>query len=339
MPKFEFIIELDNRIIALLECVNKLEVSLSGEEMLSYIVKTIFEKFECRATSIALVNERTGTLEMRVAKGLSYGFIKDFNEGVKGNRVVEDILERGIPLLIDVNEESRYYGLMGEEVKSLIVAPISSGKKTVGFLHADSAEEDAFSEVDLAIIKALANLASFIVDTAKVRDEAKRIAVVDELTDMPNYRYFQQRLYSEIERVNRQGGHLSVLIVDIDRMADFNNTCGWEEGNRAIVEVSRIINNLLKRSDIAARYKEDEFMICLPDTDSNGAYIVAEKVRSAVEEEFLFRPGPNLTVSVGIVRVPEDANNIMELVAIAEMVIFDIKRRERNSVSFFEGRV
>lgn len=124
----------------------------------------------------------------------------------------------------------------------------------------------------------------------------------DALTGLYSYGAFRERLKEEIARVNRSGSSLALLLIDLDRFKQVNDTYGHPVGNRLLRRIARATENALRRTDIAARFGGDELVIILVGPDAEGTTQVAEKIRSTIEDLSLTVGSEQVgvTVSIGI---------------------------------------
>jgi len=172
-----------------------------------------------------------------------------------------------------------------------------------------------------------------------VYDRTWDSAYRDALTGLYNYRYFSEYLSREILRSERHGWPLSLVMLDLDDFKRYNDRHGHEAGNDALATLGRILEAILRRSDLAARYGGEEFALILPNTAKTGAAVVAERARNAVEDAF---PGANgegfrerVTVSIGIATYPADAPAPEALVRQADRAMYGAKGGGKNRVQLF----
>ncbi|MCB2081665.1 MAG: sensor domain-containing diguanylate cyclase [Hyphomicrobiales bacterium] len=116
----------------------------------------------------------------------------------------------------------------------------------------------------------------------EVKDQIAMLSNTDPLTGLANRRAFFEMLERELMLIQRSGNDASMLLVDIDHFSRINAIYGREVGDYMLVEISKIVLSCLRETDYAARLDGEEFGIILPDTPSDGAYWVAERIRSAV---------------------------------------------------------
>ncbi len=159
------------------------------------------------------------------------------------------------------------------------------------------------------------------------------LAATDALTGLANRRTLDQRLRLEWERAQRSGEPLALLMIDVDHFKAFNDRHGHQGGDEALRNVARVIGSNIRRpADLAARYGGEEFAVILPDTDSDGASIIAEHIRSAVEH---LPPADgdalSVTVSIGLSTWDKRRRgSLEELLLSADRALYDAKHSGRN---------
>jgi len=166
-------------------------------------------------------------------------------------------------------------------------------------------------------------------------EKLKKLSITDGLTQLFNSRHFYNQLKGEIERFNRYGHQLSLLLLDIDNFKDFNDTYGHLEGDKILVRLGRIIKSCLRKMDTAYRYGGEEFTIILPGTHGEEARTVAERLRAAVTaEDFTDGRDPDLgiTVSIGVTQYHQE-EEIANFVQRADQAMYQSKQAGRNQVS------
>ncbi len=170
----------------------------------------------------------------------------------------------------------------------------------------------------------------------------KRQAETDTLTGLYNRRIFADKINVEIERCQRDQVPLSVLMGDIDRFKEYNDSFGHAEGDACLKKVAQTIQSNLKRpGDFCVRYGGEEFVAVLPGTGRNGARQVAERIRKEVEQLGQPQEGEECqtaTISFGVATLPENSEMSHEkLMEQTDQALYRAKREGRNRVEVFAG--
>lgn len=175
-------------------------------------------------------------------------------------------------------------------------------------------------------------------DLKRANEELSKLSYTDALTGLANRRVFDQALTRECARLQRAGVYLSLVILDVDLFKALNDSAGHQWGDTCLKRLSTELAKATRRpADLAARFGGEEFALLLPDTDSDGAFQVAEAVRLAVVGLEIMHPNsrisPWLTISAGVATAtPEIWNTEKQLVAAADRALYEAKRGGRNCV-------
>jgi diguanylate cyclase (GGDEF)-like protein len=158
----------------------------------------------------------------------------------------------------------------------------------------------------------------------------------DRLTGLRNYDYFAESMRSELARVRRYGGCVTLVMLDLDRFKAFNDHHGHAAGNRLLHAVGQAIAREKRDADIAARFGGEEFAVLVPGRAADGI-IVAERLRHAIADltpnptsRRDFTPG--VSASAGVATFPVDARTPQELFELADRALYEAKRRGRDQV-------
>ena len=182
----------------------------------------------------------------------------------------------------------------------------------------------------------------YSIERARTLDSLRALATRDELTGLYNRREMTRILAEEVDRYRRHGRPVALAILDIDHFKGINDSYGHQAGDEVLRSLSRLVSTKLRSTDRAVRYGGEELAIILPDTTDGEAFLVAERLRAAVEAqafEFTHRSGQasrvGMTISLGVAAIPTDANSIDSLVAAADWALYQAKRRGRNRTTMF----
>jgi diguanylate cyclase (GGDEF)-like protein len=166
----------------------------------------------------------------------------------------------------------------------------------------------------------------------RMADELKARARTDELTSLPNFRAFRERIDLEIERAARYPSAVGILILDLDRFKKYNDTFGHLAGNDALQRVSRAIREAVRTVDFPARYGGEEFAVIVPEIDGPTLLAIGERIRAGVEAIPAPPDGAQVTVSIGAAMYPADGASVDALFVVADERLYEAKKGGRNRV-------
>ena len=176
----------------------------------------------------------------------------------------------------------------------------------------------------------------------ELRDKLRTLATTDELTGLHNRRYLLERMEQEISRAKRYGNALSVLLFDLDFFKVVNDIYGYEWGDVLLRSIADKLKQLIRKEDIITRYGDEEFIVVLPNTSEDNAFLFAERFRKDIEKMEFIPAGEEerhpITISGGISTFPcipdteEDANTIIRY---AEHALYNAKKRGKNKIVQF----
>jgi len=218
----------------------------------------------------------------------------------------------------------------------IVITPLIFHERNMGALLVTS--DDAtrtWQENEILLLRTVADQVAVAINHAHLFAQIQQQALTDPLTGCYNRRSFEMQLDRELKVSARLHSPLSLLMLDLDRFKQLNDSCGHDTGDDALRRLSECFREELRGVDSAARFGGDEFALILPQAYSDGALIVAERVRAKVEQ--IDVPGfGHLSASIGIATFPADASSRAELVSAADRALYRAKRRGRNRVCVAE---
>jgi len=170
---------------------------------------------------------------------------------------------------------------------------------------------------------------------AEYHEEIYRLTIIDALTDIHNKRYLMEFLDREIARSARYQRPLSLVMVDIDRFRQVNETLGHLGGDFTLREMSSRIRGNVRKEELFARYGGEEFAVVLPETEREGAALLGERLRVAIEKQpFRYEDKVyNVTISVGVATTSGDETlTPAVLLRQADEKLYQAKNEGRNRV-------
>ncbi len=224
-------------------------------------------------------------------------------------------------------------------IGAVMAFPLSCRGRRVGAIigldRAASTREPRLASSTLRSVRILLEPAAVALDNALLLKRAEALSVTDDLTSLFNSRYLNQVLHRETKRASRNGRPLSLLFIDLDGFKGINDSHGHLSGSRALVEAAAVIRGSARETDVVARFGGDEFALVLPDTGSDGAFAVGERIRERIAAH-MFLAGEGLTIrltaSVGVATLPDHARSADELVAAADRAMYAVKDAGKNGI-------
>lgn len=219
--------------------------------------------------------------------------------------------------------------------RTVMASPLSSNRTTYGVLALFFAASSA-GEEERMLLRTFALQAAIALDNRGLMLEKERLAVRDGLTDVYNRRYLEIAIDRAVKEVERRGGAVSVLFVDVDGMKDVNDTYGHQAGDALLVDLARLLTSSCRATDVVARYGGDEFVVLMGETDAAGAEAVAEKVAAAVTARNAAARPPHLSASIGTHTAGAGAAE--SLLQEADRRMYDVKRTRHTRSARSGGR-
>jgi len=223
-------------------------------------------------------------------------------------------------------------------LKSHLTLPLTIEGEIIGCISLNSDQPNAFDAQDLQFLSVIGYQMAASLKHFQRFSSIKNIAIYDTLTNLYNRRYFEERLEVEAQKSFFSDTSLSLVMVDIDHFKRVNDTFGHTEGDRVLCEIASLLKTSVRKKDTVARYGGEEFILILPEAGLEESSMIAERIRRLVEDT-PFEIGQaqiNLTVSLGISNFPShQARSKEELVKMADLALYDAKRRGRNRVNIF----
>src|SRR4051812_6661669 len=213
---------------------------------------------------------------------------------------------------------------------------LGRGVEQVGVVSIARSGRD-FDEGEYDLFAYLAGQAAVSIENVDLHETVRRQALTDELTGLYNLRHFHDTLDAELERQRRFGTEVGLVMLDIDDFKKINDTYGHQQGDLVLIEVARALRNLSRDIDEPARYGGEEMAVILPQTDVAGAELLAERMRTAVEDLRIDRLDGEgeltVTASFGVASMPYNAHDKAALIAEADAALYRAKRAGKNRVA------
>jgi diguanylate cyclase (GGDEF)-like protein len=328
-------------ITALYETSNCLNVTMELESIFDIVLSKTLHILDCQRASIMLLNEENNMLETSFVIG---GEKRPDSIKLKlGEGIAGQVAKSCEPYITNKGADDNVFKNIRHEteqnIHSILCVPLIIKNKATGVINlVNRQSKKGFDDDDLNLMQTIANQVAMTIQNAQLY----KLAVFDGLTELFVRRYFDARMNQEFGRVKRYGGELSLIMTDIDHFKSFNDTYGHQIGDLVLSGVARIVHNSARETDLPARYGGEEFAIILPETDSKGAMILAERIRKRVEETKKYGSNDlSVTISLGIssFNAEQPVHSFKDMIKQADMALYQAKESGRNQSIFYDGEV
>jgi len=312
------------------------------KKLLQYILKQAIDIAAAEKGSLMLYDMESNLLNIRVLAGLPDVEYQDKvnNNEIKcrsfkpGEGIAGRVFLTGQPMIVNnTREDSLFIESETSYVRSIACISMVVYNDVIGVINVTNKKNGKeFTEQDIRTLKAVADQAAVAVNKAQLWD----MAVTDSLTGLYVRRYFMVKLQEEVHRAERYDKILSIIMADLDRFKDINDTFGHDAGDRALEAISQLLKKNIRDVDTISRYGGEEFVMLIPDADKDAAFNLAERLREELARIDL-SPLPPITVSLGISTYPQDGTEIEVLIKKADAAMYAAKKAGRNrSVKYSE---
>jgi diguanylate cyclase (GGDEF)-like protein len=220
-------------------------------------------------------------------------------------------------------------GITDPDISTFAAIPLLSEKKMVGILTIEN-----LPKADLERLVILSMQFALEIKKVLLYEMVERLAITDSLTGLYVRRHFYERMNEEMKRSRRYQLNFAFLMLDIDNFKRCNDTYGHLVGDVILKDIARIIRENIREIDVVARYGGEEMSLLLPETNEETARVVAERLRSKIEEHVFkaYDEKIKLTVSIGLSIYPKDSIDARSLIDKADEALYRAKKSGKNVV-------
>jgi len=262
-------------------------------------------------------------------------FIDEMSKNLKQVRDTGEVIEQESSV-VDINGNELWF--------HSTISPVSEGDGKIDYLMVVSinttAQHKVRKELEQLNEQLEAKVHERTLELERVNARLHYQSETDFLTKLSNRYAFNRHISEKIATAKRNKGYLSLLIIDVDNFKDYNDRYGHDVGDCVLQKVAKTIDNaILRETDIVARYGGDEFVILLPQTDKNTAFILAERVRTNIEllkvEYDTTNLICNITVSIGVASLRGSELTPADLLKKADKALYVAKQKGRDNSQVF----
>jgi diguanylate cyclase (GGDEF)-like protein len=306
--------------------------SQNAEEMLPEIVQEIQRNFAFEHIGIGFLDYGTKDIEIKAEAGTTSkmaGKRVPLGVGILGR-----VARSGEFALVQGSPEPQLPGIIPDS-RSVLCVPLAYGETLLGVLNIESTREHAFSAQDVLLLRTLADLLSTALHNAFIFQKMQQQSITDGLTGIKTRRFFLEALSQEWKRASRSGRPFSVVLVDLDKFKDVNDTMGHLEGDLVLARVGRLLEQKCRQSNVVARYGGDEFVILMPETGVEQALILSERLRLWMATDPMLNER-RVTGSFGVASFPLHGASTEDIIRVADVGMYVSKHAGGNRVSTAE---
>ena len=316
------------------------------KSLLAYILNQAVKISDAEKGSIMLYDDDTGELSIRILTGMAD---KAHQEKINNNEiscqrfkpgegVAGQVFQTGEPVFFNkVRETPVFVDAESSFVDSIACIPMTVYGEVVGVINLTNKQHSSgFTDEDIELLKAVADQAAIAINKAQLWD----MAFTDSLTGLYDRRYFKVKLHEELQRAKRYNRSFSIVMADLDKFKDINDTYGHAEGDRTLKSVGSVLKQHIRKIDIVARYGGDEFVMFFPEKGKEAARILSERLKEEISQKHSASAGTSpLSVSIGIASYPEDGTDMECLIEKADQAMYYAKERGRNRVESYSDEI
>jgi len=256
-----------------------------AEEGLHAAVQAASHIFDAQTVAVVLLDEGGEGSHIKLARGLSAGFISGFSRPLSCG-ILAEVVYAGTPLCIsEANRRDEVYreAKLEHDFGSLIAVALTVNRRPLGYFHVDTKGVGRLTGQDVVTVRCLGHLAALAVEKGRLQDAVTRLTPEDSLTGLATYTCFHQRLSTEIERVVRYGESLGVLAVEVTNAAWAEDVHGRAGVRELLRHAARTIQGNVRGVDFCARFRANTFLVCLVKADEPAVRSIAGRIIAALD--------------------------------------------------------
>jgi diguanylate cyclase (GGDEF)-like protein len=322
------------RHLAFLNSISKMAISSEdAEQMMADIVREIQKNFRYDHIGIGIMDYATKDIEIKAEAGTTSQTLG--RRIAVGSGVLGKVARTGVSALVQNAGPGQLAGVLPES-RAVLCLPISYGETLLGVLNVESRDENAFAPQDVLILNTLADLLATALHNSFVFRKLQQQSITDGLTGIKTRRFFWEALTSEWRRASRSGRPFSVVLIDLDKFKEVNDSLGHLEGDLVLARVGRLLEQKCRQSNVVARYGGDEFIILMPETGIEQAQVLAERLRLWLATDPMLEEH-HVTGSFGVASFPVHGFSMEDLIRVADAGMYVAKHAGGNQVSMSDA--
>ncbi len=329
------------RVEALYTISQIMRPTLGPEELLKKTIEKTVELFCADIGLIYLMDLAEKAFMLKSHAGVTREVIRQMPRVRLSDEELEKILNWQSPItpLSDIVSSSSL-NLIAKTLKkcqaqSFVAVPFLGRGTLHGITIVANRTYREFSTDEVGLLADVSNQTALAAENSMLFQEINDLATIDTMTGLYNQRYFLKRLEEEVIRSSRYGQECSLIMLDLDHFMQYDNSSGRVAGDEVLKKVGRLLRDCARQMDIVCHYGRTGFAAILPQIDSSGTSIAAERIRQTIEQGLSPESSSvnvKLTVSSGIASFPNDGPSAEGLIRRADIALATAKQRGRNQI-------
>jgi diguanylate cyclase (GGDEF)-like protein/PAS domain S-box-containing protein len=316
------LLEETNRQVEQLGIINRISLAITSGLDMNHVLKTLHEQCQQVAPSdvfyVALYDETSSLINIPLYyENGQYqaGPTRDVHEhpGTLGNVIqARQTLYLRNSFYSETRPSQPTTAGLRRPCQSYVGIPLTLRERIIGVMSVQNYQPNAYTEDDIHILETIATQAAIAIENARLYAEVQRLAIIDELTGVYNYRGLLALGGREIDRARRFSRILSILFLDIDSFKNFNNKYGHATGNLVLKAMAQQCLTSMRSVDLVSRFGGDEFVILLPETSLETARKAAERLQMEIASTRVPTEHGELsvTISIGVAQLTDDVPDL-----------------------------
>jgi diguanylate cyclase (GGDEF)-like protein len=317
-----------------LNTISKMAISSQdSEQMLGEIVAEVQKQFNFDHIGIGILDYVTKDIEIKAEAGITsraLGKRIPLGSGIIG-RVART---NEVGLVQGEIADAHLHGILPES-RSVLCLPLTYGETLLGVLNLESRKENAFAPQEVLTLRTLADLLATALHNAFVFQKVQQQSITDGLTGIKTWRFFIESVQAEWKRASRSGRPFSVVLMDLDKFKEVNDSAGHLEGDLVLARVGRLLEQKCRQSNVVARYGGDEFVVLMPETGIEQAQVLSERLRLWIATDPMLSEH-QITGSFGVATYPLHGTTVEDIIRVADAGMYVSKHAGGNQVSTAE---
>ena len=316
------LLEETNRQVEQLGIINRISLAITSGLDMNHVLKTLHEQCQQVALSdvfyVALYDEASSLINIPLYyENGQYqaGPTRDVHEhpGTLGKVIqARQTLYLRNSFYSETRPSQPTTAGLRRPCQSYVGIPLTLRERIIGVMAVQSYQPNAYTEDDIHILETIATQAAIAIENARLYAEVQRLAIIDELTGVYNYRGLLALGGREIDRARRFSRILSILFLDIDSFKNFNNKYSHATGNLVLKAMAQRCLTSMRSVDLVSRFGGDEFVILLPETSLETARKAAERLQMEIASTRVPTEHGELsvTISIGVAQLTDDVPDL-----------------------------